>query len=624
MQSEEQNHPGHPQPNWVPNLQPTDFEFDPRSAGSYEKSSIDPLVDGMSSVLEVSKKLYRACPPRLVTQLHDGRTLMEYCVGMICRVLLCSSQEVSMSLPPRFGIHTLIRRQISSVLPVRIECDYKADSIQNFAALITTLTDQQILLPISTRLIGSSNRRNNKPNSQSYAWKVSTALQRPTNTLETILDVFKSSPILICKDVWFLDGRVMSEKGPWKPRKFADVWYLGKSLATASICFKLRDNHGNERYSDPSVLTQRILELGLTPSWHHGSPTTPFSRCSLSVFDLQQQAPLSSDGSFPLSSTSGSELIAINLLDSSDNEGDGPIPSVKRSRVRDKIMLVNGLPSCQLFLDCHEPMIDESRYCEFHSATLLRGALQFDGSLRSFGGHTQIPIRMNVKVELKSSRLRDLPRWKNALRRLRSQYRSHAKETWVIDTEFIMVHRAHTAVPLSISIRDIHGADLLSSRVNYNDISLNSFLDLVFPHLSSTGEARPGLLRMAKSIFVKQYGGGKTHGLSASQIGNRILDLGYSRETHRILSWSSATDLQIFHRFLDRGDSVMVDYVEAATDINLMWLCRYMLPPEQYVGRLGIVHSMLCPDSTITEYHYAENDTMATCEVIKAMVEAED
>lgn len=94
---QQQDHPGLPKDEPFDILPDTEFDFDTEAAASYQKRSSGLSIGGPASVLDVVKKLYRAWPgtPLGHRKLWDQRN---YCVGMICRALLHSFEEVCNTL----------------------------------------------------------------------------------------------------------------------------------------------------------------------------------------------------------------------------------------------------------------------------------------------------------------------------------------------------------------------------------------------------------------------------------------------------------------------------------------------------------------------------------------------
>lgn len=96
----------------------------------------------------------------------------------------------------------------------------------------------------------------------------------------------------------------------------------------------------------------------------------------------------------------------------------------------------------------------------------------------------------------------------------------------------------------ALSIRDLHGKELVGCTVDYGIIALKDMIDLMSHFLMYDETNIAGLeykKRCFRRCFARQYGGATTKGQSISQIRQSILALGYSEETRTLSSWFSVT-----------------------------------------------------------------------------------
>jgi hypothetical protein len=110
--------------------------------------------------------------------------------------------------------------------------------------------------------------------------------------------------------------------------------------------------------------------------------------------------------------------------------------------------------------------------------------------------------------------------------------------------------------------------------------------------------------------------------MSVIQIRYKILDLGYSPEIHTLFVWdNSNVDLILFKRFFSEDNSIVVLKSQVFTLINVFRVCKTILPTDFYRYKLGFVHRILYPDSTVRQFYAASTDTLALCQIIKRIME---
>lgn len=545
------------------------------------------------------------------------------------------------------------------MLPLKIEFDYWTTSTKairaqqvavpaQYAALLITKADEQMILPLILGLGGSAGKSQHIDRHAFNTWSYTKSESQPETfsaELSKVLEKFAKSPVLLCRDVWSL--RSSRYKNDWVPRVFSDVWFFHERLEASSTSYRGRGRArfaSWEHYSRVSVLTSRILETAFRVKWNTDPCTTPFSCVPLAAFDFQQPAlPLdkgsrlameylvdndeeesdSDDIRDDMEDTILDELEEASQSDDDDVAGSRTTTNTggRQTRTFPRSMLVDGLPSCHMFHDCHLKPQTGSRYCEYHSTTLMKLVMS---SIERNGKITATMLEDMTQSLLKPSRLQNSPQDKDDLEWLRRLYHTTPGTTWLIDAEFTVLTEGKCALAGEFSIRDLRGNDLFSFTVDYGGASLQELEDIVGPYLTyNLGPGREHRLRMFRGFFHRRYSGLVTKGHSLPQIRNRIKSLGYSSETHTLLSWSSVADLQIFFRFLDDDDSILVDSTSPKHAMNVAALCSHMVPEAVSSRKLDILHPLLCPDTTIIKYHDAAADTLAMYEVIKAMVEAE-
>ncbi|CAN9432130.1 unnamed protein product [Alternaria sp. RS040] len=125
----------------------------------------------------------------------------------------------------------------------------------------------------------------------------------------------------------------------------------------------------------------------------------------------------------------------------------------------------------------------------------------------------------------------------------------------LVDVEFVSLKDV-LPVPWQIVIRDASsGKIVISSLVDYGSMSVE---DMAHELLKYYKGPNPGPWRPGVTKFRKAYKGTHTTGLSLKSIGDALRDLGFHPDTHRILSWYSVLDMQVFSRALSGENRLIV------------------------------------------------------------------
>lgn len=148
-----------------------------------------------------------------------------------------------------------------------------------------------------------------------------------------------------------------------------------------------------------------------------------------------------------------------------------------------------------------------------------------------------------------SDRQPDVAKWRARTRDdvswLVSSINSDNKHTrWLIDTEFCNPPGNISPIIMEIAIRDLGtGQLLLSSTVDYDGITKEDMMEKL--GLNQAAQMRRVVFT---SCFNKIYPKGYTEGSSIEGLRDKILQLGYSPQTHNVISYGPVLDPQIFLR----------------------------------------------------------------------------
>ena len=192
--------------------------------------------------------------------------------------------------------------------------------------------------------------------------------------------------------------------------------------------------------------------------------------------------------------------------------------------------------------------------------------------------------------------------------------------TWIIDVEFFSLSHNKSPVPFWISIRGMHGENLLYTRIDYDGKFVHQVHNEVKPFMTKIRDKRGSRDEDFKRAFVRHYGGNRTGGMSITAVREKIFALGYT-DRHRLLCWGTVQDTHIFRRIMTGTDDVVVPKTPMDPYMNVKWLCSKMLPPRTGM-ELEMIHPRIVQDSVVEfgTYHKAKNDTAAMAEVVKTMV----
>lgn len=544
--------------------------------------------------------------------------------------------------------------KVSEVLPVRVEFDYNAPAPacpQFYAALITTRSGRHQIIPIGMHLVSTSLSRSPKMPirierlKEAMGWNISSGLPGSTQ----IVQAFKESPTLICSDVQILSHALSVER---LPCRYQDVWVvrprlggggiLPNNFLTADPYGWLEKSCGRELYRSTEILMNRLLELGLDITFNAGDPmpTKPLARIRLGDFTLSKPQPISKAAGLAQGDVAGAVLNTLSNRTAGIGEfGPGWNASgaagqdvLEGDPLRPEALVVDGRPSCALFADCSLPPEAGSILCIYHA--------QFSGQLAPHpheGKQSHNPACDCRQVKLAGVGIQPQPSkldraGRSNLSWLVEAYLERPDVTWVIDFEFINLTLPRSGIPFELTIRTIRGRELLSTLVNYNSASLADVRKAAEPFLTKNDKPEAQAFRSGQleRLLNKHYRNGSTEGLSIEQLRQAIYNLGFSHETHTILSYGGGVDSRLFTRVLAGNDSLIVPSVpvpdiigeggrQCFEPISVLQLCRRLLPGRpQYMQ--SCVHRLLCPRSKITEYHRSSEDTGAMAEIIQVLV----
>lgn len=460
--------------------------------------------------------------------------------------------------------------------------------------------------------------------------------------LTDLFKKFEDSPVLLCSDVVsFSTGSLNSVKGfedDWALRRYADVWCISTKLTTAGVHRIPNPRHpvtyrGYERYRTSEALIKRLLEVSLTATWKSTPPTEPFAHIPLDAFEIGSQQPASHDaGSLPLDQSGWLHTLSqrahtplrtldpvVDLdADDFDNRSfnvDNAHPLSDTELTLPRYWPVDGKPSCSAFFECALPPIDGSVFCMFHAlaALLPRPGANAPGLAATELTRCDIPRGSNLHLDFL---------W------LRGVAKASPTSVWLIDFEFFNLAGDRSPIPWSIGIRDFNGRLLLAECIDYDGASVDDLCALARPHMLRPDTPLEALTRCADRLrfsVQRHYGGNLTHGKSITSVRKAILELGYSPQTHVVLSYGTTLDMQLFLRILAGDDSAIVRRMTISEDdrrtlqpVNVLRFARKMVGGlPQY--RLEVVHRALCPSSTVIEYHTAAADTLAMLEVMNVL-----
>lgn len=130
--------------------------------------------------------------------------------------------------------------------------------------------------------------------------------------------------------------------------------------------------------------------------------------------------------------------------------------------------LVDGSETCLLYAECTLPLAENSRYCRYHTETVV--VLQLKSNANRLGPSASKP---RPDVAKWRDRTRDDVSW------LVSNINSdNGRTRWLIDTEFCNPAGNISPIAMEIAIRDLDtGQLLLSSTVDYDGITKEDMME---------------------------------------------------------------------------------------------------------------------------------------------------
>ena len=509
-----------------------------------------------------------------------------------------------------------------------------------------------------------------------YLWRTRRETYELQNeAIRKIFTRFQESPILHCEDTLPL-GKKLHDG--WTTRRFADAWRLefdviqDLTMPHSQIASMKSFHERCEVFTQADPLAKRIVDVSLVVEISGSVPTHPFELLRLESLELRK--PLASpDGearlnklmetledldedenldSFeeeppemveqfnePVDTSNTNELSNISEFerpDGSDQKGDcieavGFKEATKSTGNMTRLLgsNVNGTPSCRLFKDCNIEREADSNYCTHHSRaliTMLRqgtirksrfgsylGRKSFDEDfLASYAG-------LGPKI-LDPARLG--PRDYEGLVELRRLVIGEPRRVWIVDAEFQTLSHGKSPFVMEFAARNARNEKMVDFHVDYEGSHLKQVLELVLPFVSSHSlrtRSREFREDMLYKSFVKNYRGFRTHGIRISDARKAILAAGYDRNTQFLLSWGTTLDFDCFEHLLSGDDSPVVDSVAVPNYINIMNICRHMLPPTFPSMSLRVVDQALRQGPPVM-YHQADMDVFVTCHIVHQMV----
>ncbi|CAN9199983.1 unnamed protein product [Alternaria alternata] len=358
---------------------------------------------------------------------------------------------------------------------------------------------------------------------------------------------------------------------------------------------------------DIDLLARRILGVIKPVRFHGSTPSKPFDIIQLAGFDLISFTPHFINAMQEHTSDDIVDLTEIDDHAETEMES-GPDQQGRAMRA----ILVNEIPSCSFHLECTVNPIPNSIYCLWHHRIVTKHVAVVPQDL----------LRQE-RVTFIQPMAEDT--W-YPLRMLRTVVRNFV--VWIVDVEFVSLKDV-LPVPWQIVVRDASsGKIVISSLVNYGSMSIE---DMVHELLKYYKGPNPGPWCPNVPKLRKAYKGTHTTGLSLKSIGDALRDSGFHPDTHRILSWYSVLDMQVFSRALSGENRLIVsrdsqssyqiydrDDQASLQPVNFGLLVRNC--SDLACGQLGYVHRSLFKGKNLI-MHDAENDTLAMYEIYQLFLE---
>lgn len=632
-------HPGHPtqpSPRSPQDAPPPDLV----ASESYSRGELGD-ISGKRSVGDVSRILYSLAPSingitaESQPSIAHGSVLSHFpkarpyyyqdlklCVAVICRELLKADD------------------QLQYAIPVRIGFDYDepcAGAPTQWAAVLTFVNGIKVLLPLSLSLRGSETTYLSSPDQYFFqGWTIDHLVvkgqdERRRNfytELSNALSCFKASPVLHITDVdmLFLCDRKAFQ---CQPRRYSAFWTLYDTILHATWRRAVPSSPVAGVYTDLPALISKIRIRGSQITSVRGPQTSqPFQLYRENDFVLRHMI---SESDIPFDLIKRILRLEKSDLGQEDDDSDespteeGPEEDLETDLTKQELAKRNSMlrilrsgermvdekPRCE-FHTCPFPKAPSSRYCDIHSAEILRIiASDPDRGDETERGDQQAPewqlsLRQDCEMDL---------------RHLKQYYLANPEANWIIDFEFLSI-RTKSPIPLQLSIRQIDGKPLLDTNVDYG-ISLVETIETASQHTAAN--LGPSLFRVYESY--------RTNGLKPSHVRARIQDeLGYNPNKVNIFSWFSSQDMQCFRRILTGANGVIVERQTHAdsnnfNQINIAALCQKLLPAGWPSMVLETAHYSLLKsksrqaDSQSDQYHTAAYDTQAVTDIVEAMIE---
>jgi len=410
-------------------------------------------------------------------------------------------------------------------------------------------------------------------------------------------------------------------KGNWEPRQLSTAWDIASSLSAVRSTVASRPTlnpQGFDRgawcwYSNIKLLADRIAGTTKQVHFHSAAPLQPFTIVLPSDFDFLD---VDFDVDRPTRSSFENGTLPTNvefediIADVSEKDAAKTKDPGNASRVDEKL-------SCVFHIGCTVHPIEGSIYCLWHHrivAAQRPDTFITDPDAIDTGTHLrQATVALSQPTNT---------RWWTELRELHTMAKRFI--VWIVDVEFYVIS-GHNVVPWELVIRDgSTGKIILSTLVDYG-MGIQDVMDELDKYNTPRAAQIPDKWRPTYRSVSGNYRGPRTTGLQLASIGDALRKAGFHTDTHRVISWWSSIDMQVFSRAI-RGDSKLVS--PRHQNQTFLQLCdslgRPSLQPINFgylikhctnLGHLslGYVHRSLFDKNL--EMHDAGNDTLAMYDI---------
>jgi hypothetical protein len=420
----------------------------------------------------------------------------------------------------------------------------------------------------------------------------------------------------------------------WAPRNYATVWRLAHSLSNVKESISCLEGHQNSTarwrisgwslYSDTELLARKIASIAKVVTFHDPPPTTPFDTIQLGAFSFLPDRPRS------LQDFTVHEAVGVVEDEAFDIEFEDPIdhfsePEGNEPRRAEPTLHLQQCPvderlSCSYHQDCTLHPRANSIYCLWHHRIVAETCPETFLTIATIARPDL--VRQETVKFTKPESLTDCKH----VRTLHEITKNFI--VWIIDTEFFSIPgKTLNFVPWQVAVRDgASGKIILSSLVDYDSMNLEDMMEEMDKYDTPASANAPQRFRRTIEQLHRNYHGPQTTGLGLGAIGEALIEAGFHADTHRVISWYSPMDMQVFSRAI-RGDSDLISARKgpktffqlhdtsgrpSLQPINLGHLvkrCSNLLS-----GSMGYVHRSLF-DTKRLLMHEAENDTLAMYDV---------